>query len=136
MTPFMKKVDDVLRGQALSSTPDSSRSALRPLGEALHNQVELRALAEQLVSEANVVLNDHGTHLDLVDEPGGENLSFTVSCGHARAVVVTALSGRQAWGRLIWGDDEREMRELTGTEALADLILGLVASGRPAPTEV
>jgi len=129
MTPFMRRVAALLHGEA-GPTPERIPSRLRPMGQALHNQVELRAMAEQLVSEANVLLDAHGAHLDLVDETSPTQLSFSVFCGAARAVVTTAVSGRQAWGRLEWNGGDGETRELNGVEALADLLLDVMATSR------
>jgi hypothetical protein len=128
MTPFMHQVSVLLDGgQAVQAA--LVPSAPRTLGEGLHTQVELRSLAEQLVCEGNTVLQGTGRELSLLDQAGGETLSFVLRSGGARAEVVTSVSGRQAWVRVVSDESSQDVRELEGPDALPDLLLWLVQSG-------
>jgi hypothetical protein len=126
MTPFMQQIDDVLSETAPGAWVDTVPCTPSTLGEGLHNQVELRALAEQLVCEGNAILREHGLSLDLIDAPDTERLAFTLVCGRNRAWVVTDVAGRMARARLdapILGPGERQ---IAGPDALAGLLLSLV----------
>jgi hypothetical protein len=131
MTPFMIKLDEVLGGGEPPRI-GSRHSELRPLGEALHNQVEIRALAEQLVSEGNTIIDEPALRLTLTDHPGGEHLAFTVSCGRARADMVTDVSGRQGRARLSLDSTATDQLEIDGPEGLVTVLLHVVAQGQPA----
>jgi hypothetical protein len=130
MTPFMQQVDDVLNENASDAPVETIVSTRRTLGEGLHNQVELRALAEQLVCEGNAVLGPHGLALELVDMADTERLAFTLSCGRARAWVVTDVIGRGAKARLDAPTLGVSEREIAGPDSLAGLLLSLIAAGR------
>ncbi len=128
MTPFMQQVDELLSQGASGTSVATLPCVSRKVGEALHNQVELRALAEQLVCEANAILRDVGMSMDLVDSADSDRLAFTLSCGHNRVWVITDVVGRTARARLgapLLGAGERQ---IAGPEALADLLLGLIAT--------
>lgn len=128
MTPFMTRVDEVLCGGTPTMDGLSFTGGPRPMGQALHKQVELRAAAEQFVSEGNALLRQHGSVLTLVDAARQDELSFTVALGQARAEVVTTVSGRDAWGCLVLQGGDRQGGELVDEDALASLILRLIAS--------
>jgi hypothetical protein len=130
MTPFMRQVDDVLSENASDAAIETIRSTRRSLGEGLHNQVLLRALAEQLVCEGNAVLGDHGLALQLVDIADTERLAFILACGGARAWVVADVLGRTAEARLDVPTFGITRREIAGPEALAGLLLSLIAAER------
>ena len=126
MTPFMQPVDDVLNENASAVPVETVPCSPRTLGDGLHHQVELRALAEQLVCEGNAVLRAHDLSLELIDTPDTERLAFTLVCGRHRAWLVTDVVGRTARARLdapILGAGERE---IAGPEALTGLLLGLI----------
>lgn len=132
MTPFMQQVDDVLNEIALDAPVETVTSERRTLGEGLHNQVELRALAEQLVCEGNAVLAEHGLSLQLVDTADTERLAFTLSCGRARAWVVTDVIGRSARARVDAPTLGVSDREIAGPSSLAGLLLSLIRAERAA----
>lgn len=132
MTPFMQQVDDVLNEKASDAPVETISSTRRSLGQGLHNQVELRALAEQLVCEGNAVLKEHGLTLRLVDNADTERLAFTLSCGRARAWVVTDVIGRSAKARLDAPTLGVSEREIAGPESLAGLLLSLITAERTA----
>ena len=133
MTPFMQRVDDLVQGASDRPLLESSASQDKSIGQGLHEQVELRGLAEQYTSEANVVLRGGGPLVQLSDEAGGEHLAFSLTCGRSRAIVVTDISGRQARARLLVNGNEDEQREIAGPEGLATLLLGLIADRHPLP---
>lgn len=135
MTPFMIKLDKILCG-AEPPRLGSRHSEVRPIGQALHNQVELRALAEQLVSEGNILIEDPAIQLTLTDHPGGEHLAFTVSCGRARADMVTDVSGRNGRARLSLDATATDQQEIDGPEGLVTVLLNVVAQARPVTHEV
>ncbi|MEA5153379.1 hypothetical protein [Raineyella sp.] len=131
MTFFMHRLAEVLGAPEPQEAP---RPALRPAvlvarNEGTDRQVALRSLAEQLVCEANAVIEDPASHLDLVDEVGGEDLAFTISCRDHRARVSTHFSGGRTLGRIISADlPAGEPQELAGPEALPDLLVRLVVA--------
>jgi hypothetical protein len=127
MTPFMFAVQELLDG----NHPPQYRTELsRPesVAEATHTQVEIRSLAEQLVSEANAVLREHGNTITLVDDCGPRELAFTMGYGDRAARVRTALTGRTAVAQLlIPGQPAGEPRRLTNDDELQALVLSLLA---------
>lgn len=130
MTPFMQQVAESLEDAPAYPSIDTVPCLPRTLGEGLHNHVELRALAEQLVCEGNAVLRPHGLCLELIDTPDIGRLGFTLVCGRTRAWVVTDVVGRSARARLdapILGCGERE---IAGPEALAGLLISLIDAER------
>ncbi|HVE26843.1 MAG TPA: hypothetical protein VNC22_15640 [Sporichthya sp.] len=130
MTPFMQQVEESLSDGPSYPSFETVPCVSRTLGEGLHNHVELRALAEQLVCEGNAVLRPHGLSLELIDTPDIGRLGFTLVCGRTRAWVVTDVVGRSARARLdapILGSGERE---IAGPEALAGLLISLIDAER------
>ena len=67
----------------------------------------------------------------LEDEVGQEQLAFTLRSGPTWARVVTSFAQRRSWGQLVTPDAVGETYELTGAEALPELILALVTAGGP-----
>src|SRR5215472_14900130 len=67
MTPFMHRVQALLDGGAAPRAV-TAPSEPRPVPVAIDSQVIVRSLAEQLVSEANAALRDHGDLISLDDE--------------------------------------------------------------------
>lgn len=127
MTPFMMRVSDVVHGQAAQSPPLTD-SIPRTVGQGAHEQVELRALAEQLVAEANAVLP--GEPVLLEDGSGTRDQRFSLSYGGSWAHVVTSFEGATAHASLQGSQFPSPRKELTDGEALGDLILTLIAVGR------
>lgn len=140
MTFFMQRLAEVL-GEELDSD-DIPAPVLKPARPGARNagidrQIALRSLGEQLVSEANAVIQDQSNHLALIDEVGStEELSFTITCGPHSARVVTVLQNDSAYGQIIsdasptgeahlgaWPNEEAY--ELEGPDALPDLIIQL-----------
>lgn len=124
MTPFMFAVRELLDGDAAPEYR-TERSDPQPVAAAAHTQVEIRALAEQLVSEANAVLLGEIT---LVDDSGPGELAFTMGYRDRSARVRTALSGRTAVAQLLVdGRAEDTPRRLTDEDDLRALVLSLLA---------
>ena len=92
MTPFMLRVQARLDGDAapVAATVDS-RPIPAPI--ATDAQMMVRALAEQLVSEANAVLRESGEVMTLADEVGPGALTFTLGYRNRAARVETVLAG-------------------------------------------
>lgn len=99
MTPFMESVRAVAGGARPPRAAAARRGgAGRPDPTTTH--VLVRATAEQLVSEANAVLDDAGGdgHIDLVDECQPGALAFTLVYGHRAARVRTVVPGAPTFG--------------------------------------
>lgn len=127
MTPFMLAVQALLAGNP-APEPATETSAPTTVPEATDRQVVVRSLAEQLVSEANAVLREHGDTISLVDEPGPGRLSFTMAYADRSARVQTQMSGRTAVAQLVLaGHVTPEPRRLTSEDELASLVLSLLA---------
>jgi hypothetical protein len=127
MTPFMLSVQGLLDGEAaprVATVP----SAPEPIPAATDTQVIVRSLAEQLVSEANAVLREHGDVIRLDDEVGPGGLTFTLGYRERRARVQTAMSGRSALVRLVNdGQADDQPRQLSSEDELRALVLSLIA---------
>jgi hypothetical protein len=106
----------------------TSESHPVPVPVAADGQVVVRSLAEQLVSEANVVLREHGDVISLQDETGPGELTFTLAYRERSARLQTVVAGRTAVVRLILdGRAEGATRRLAGADELQALVLGLIA---------
>lgn len=134
MTPFMLEVQALLDGEP-APEPETEAAQRTTVAAATDTQVVVRSLAEQLVSEANAVLREHGRAISLVDDPGPAELAFTLGCGDRRARVQTSVSGHTAIGRLVVAGTETEQpRRLSSEDEVRALLLSLVAPPDPRPT--
>lgn len=130
MTPFMIRVAEAV-GMDFEAeewpVPATRPSVATPVNEGTDRHVNLRAYAEQLVCEANAVLDHADDHMSLVDEFGGEELAFLIRY-HGRAVrVSTRYLGGAAYGQLVGdGIPHEEPRELEGPQAIPDLLMMLL----------
>ncbi len=117
MTPFMSSVESLLAGSPPPvPTPDCPPAAGRGVASVTDSHLAVRAVAEQLVSEANAVLAGHGRSIALVDEVGPGGLAFTLSEG----------------GRSLRVDSRNEPQ--IGAAAVPALVLDLIADPtHPAP---
>lgn len=131
MTPFMLSVQALLDGEsAPQAATIESRPTSLPLGADA--QMMVRSLAEQLVSEANAILREHGDVLSLQDEVGPGELTFTLGYRGRAARVQTVMAGRSAEVRLIVdGRVEDTPRQLSGENELAALVLSLIDTAQP-----
>jgi hypothetical protein len=117
MTPFMERVTEVVTGGERGGWPGTRPSEPRPVVIGADEQVMTRALAEQLVSEANAVLVSAGPSaagpgpgaagpgaagdvIDLEDELGEGRLSFVMRYQDRYARVSTSFAHRTSVGRL------------------------------------
>jgi hypothetical protein len=134
VTPFMLRIEELLESGGEVTEPELRESRPRTIGEGAHEQVELRSLAEQLVSEANAVLAAADRSVELVDEPGADALAFSLRHGESWAQVVTSFADHQSWGRLVTRESTGERQELTGPDALPDLVIALIATASDTAT--
>lgn len=126
MTPFMLAVRSHLAG-AKRTGPATEASVPASVAAATDVQVIIRSLAEQLVSEANAVLDASGPQLTLVDETGPGALAFTLGYAGRTARVQTVMSGRTAIAELVIdGEPDPRPRRLTSEEELESLLLTLI----------
>ncbi|WP_295700143.1 hypothetical protein [Lapillicoccus sp.] len=96
-------------------------------GTGADRQVAVRSMAEQLVCEANAVLDESDDHLALVDETLPSELAFEVRYRGRAARVSTTFADGAAYGRLVGDGFESELpQELDGPTALPDLIVRLL----------
>jgi len=127
MTPFMIAVQDLVEGGD-HTEPATASSHERRLAEATDEQMMIRSLAEQLVSEANAILREHGPVVDLTDECGPGALAFTLSYCDRSARLQTSMSGRSAIARLTTSADrDTDPRTLAGEDELQAVVLSLIA---------
>jgi hypothetical protein len=138
MTPFMERVTEAVTGGERAGSPRTRPSAPRPVVIGADEQVMTRALAEQLVSEANAVLASTvlastgpaaaGEVIDLADELGDARLSFVLRYRARYARVSTSFEHRTSVGHLhgVGAGGASEVT-LDGPEQLERLILLLIA---------
>lgn len=132
MTAFMGRVRDVLSGGPAPGF-GTAPSRVRPTAGGADAQLGVRALAEQLVSEANAVLGAGG-RVELTDDTGPGVLAFTLAYAGRRARVCTRLSGRVALAHLEAPGLPADPVELAGPGELEALLLSLLAPPVPEPT--
>lgn len=134
MTPFMFLVSEVLDLPTDVDLPDIQPSRPQPAAIGAEGHVECRSLAEQLVSEANVVLSSAGRErMSLTDEAGPKELAFTIAYEDREARIVTNFGHAAAVGHL-YGVGTRHLGnvELAGADQVERLIL-LLIGGDPVP---
>ena len=130
MTAFMQRIatmvgsDTVPEPIPMPTTRISERIAT---GTGADRQVAVRSMAEQLVSEANAVLDQSDDRLALIDETLPSELAFEVVYRGRAARVSTTFADGTAYGRLVGDGFESELpQELDGPDALPDLIIRLL----------
>lgn len=133
MTPFMMRVLDLL-----DADPDQVDIEVAPLpltrishkiatSTGADRHVAIRALAEQLLCEANAVLPVGDGHLTLADDILPDELAFTLGYRGRGARVSTTFRDGTAFGRLVGDGFESEIpHELEGPDALPDLLIRLL----------
>jgi hypothetical protein len=138
MTPFMLRVAELLESDPDVPVPAPSTvpSRITRVNAGTDRQVALRALAEQLMCEANAVLGADGDQMSLRDELFDGRLGFAVAYRGRTARVVTRIQDHTAYACLTGdGIADDAQRELAGPDALPDLLLRLLAeSGVPRRT--
>lgn len=130
MTAFMQRIATLVGSDAdperipMPTTRISERIAT---GTGADRQVAIRSLAEQLVSEANAVLDQSDDRLALIDETLPHELAFEVVYRGRAARVSTTFVNGTAYGLLVGDGFEHELpEELDGPQALPDLIVRLL----------
>jgi hypothetical protein len=122
----MLSVQAMLDGEA-APRPATMDSRPMAVPVATDVQVIIRSLAEQLVSEANAILREHGDVISLEDEVGPGELAFTLSYRGRAARVQTVMAGRSAVVRLILGGRPAGApQQLTGEDEVQALVLSLI----------
>lgn len=139
MTLFMNRVADLIGGDAEVEVPPMppTRISQRIASmEGADRQVALRALAEQLVCEANAVMAHEAELMSLTDETLPDELAFNVTYRGRAVRVSTKFTDHTAYARLVGdGFEFEEPRELDDPEALPDLMIRLlVEAGLPQHT--
>jgi hypothetical protein len=128
VTPFMLEVQSLLDGEE-APEPTTEPATARSVAEATDEQVIIRSLAEQMVSEANAILRERGEVFSLVDDSGDGELAFTVGFEDRRARIRTAIAGREGVAQLMIGDRlDPEPKRLAGEEELRALLLSLLTA--------
>ena len=127
MTEFMLRVAAVAADNGVDlpavGVVDAPR---RSVPSAADRYVSFRALAEQLVSEANSALGPQAAELVLEDDPADGYLSFTLRAGDAATTVATQIAGAVAVASFTGIDGRPHETELAGREDLEALVLALV----------
>jgi len=130
MTAFMQRIATIVGSDVEPESipmPTTRISERIATGTGADRQVAIRSLAEQLVCEANAVLDSSDEHLSLVDETLPSELAFQVIYRGRAARVSTTFADGTAYGRLVGDGFESELaQELDGPEALPDLIVRLL----------
>jgi hypothetical protein len=127
VTPFMAAVAEILDGEP-PAPPETTPSEACTVAEAANAQVAIRSLAEQLVSEANVVLHANGSAIELTDEVGPGALTFTLAYRDRAARVRTNMQGRTATAHVtLPGAADGPDRQLASEDEVRALVLTLLA---------
>jgi hypothetical protein len=138
MTDFMQRIADLLRNDPAALRPPSLVEAVeKTTGQGAHDQVEHRAYAEQLLCEANAVLVPAtATALTLEDHAGTLDQVFTISYGSSWAQIATRFHDGKARSELLGSSVKEPDHQLLDGDALADLIVTIVADAQAsAPRE-
>ncbi len=126
-TPFMLRVRAAVDGENRRTALPLKPAALQRLAWAADAWFYLRCRSEQVMAEANAMLNGRAAALDLVDEVGTGRLAFTLSWGDRSCCVWLGQTGRQGWVQL-----DRSYRpagqpeEPADPSALEDLVIELL----------
>ena len=130
MTAFMQRIATIVGSDTVPDAipmPTTRISERIATGTGADRQVAIRSLAEQLVSEANAVLDQSDDRLALIDETLPSELAFEVVYRGRAARVSTTFVNGTAYGLLVGDGFEHELpEELDGPQALPDLIVRLL----------
>ena len=130
MTAFMQRIATIVGSDTVPEIipmPTTRISERIATSTGADRQVAIRSLAEQLVSEANAVLDQSDDRLALIDETLPHELAFEVVYRGRAARVSTTFADGTAYGALVGDGFESELpQELDGPEALPDLIVRLL----------
>jgi hypothetical protein len=130
MTAFMQRIATIVGSDTVPDVipmPSTRVSERIATSTGADRQIAIRSLAEQLVSEANAVLDQSDDRLALIDETLPHELAFEVAYRGRAARVSTTFAGGTAYGALVGDGFESELpQELDGPQALPDLIVRLL----------
>ena len=130
MTAFMQRIATIVGSDTVPEVipmPTTRISERIATSTGADRQVAIRSLAEQLVSEANAVLDQSDDRLALIDETLPSELAFKVVYRSRAARVSTTFAEGTAYGLLVGDGFESELpQELDGPQALPDLIVRLL----------
>jgi len=130
MTAFMQRIATIVASDTVPDAipmPTTRISERIATGTGADRQVAIRSLAEQLVSEANAVLDQSDDRVALIDETLPSELAFEVVYRSRAARVSTTFANGTAYGLLVGDGFESELpQELDGPQALPDLIVRLL----------
>ena len=121
----MIAVENLLLGDA-ADRPATEDADPQPIAVAADSQVMIRALAEQLVCEANAVLAAHGETIRLLDHCGPGQLSFTLGYADREVRVEMAAHGHAGTSRLVTATPSHAPQRLSSAAEVGPLILGLI----------
>jgi len=135
-TPFMLRVRAALDGE--DRRPDLRLGPSAPTGvaNATDEWVSLRARSEQVLAEANSMVDGRAPLVELDDEFGTGELAFVLKCGGKAARISMAQismtqGARQAWVQLQgFGASASQPMAPADPEVLEDLVVLLLREGR------
>ncbi len=130
-TQFMLRVRAALDG-ADAQTPLRLRpSSFKAVAPGTDQWVALRARSEQVLAEANAMLNGRAALVDLDDEVGTGELAFVLRRGELSTRISMSQTGRQARVELhrSYAPVTRPV-EPEDPQVLEDLVIELLAEGR------
>ena len=126
-TPFMLRVRAALDGEDRRTPVRLKPSATRRLAWAADEWFYLRCRSEQVIAEANAMLNGRAAVLDLTDEAGTGRLAFTLSWGGRSSCMWLGETGRQGWVQLERSyQPSGQPEEPADPSALEDLVIELL----------
>jgi hypothetical protein len=129
-TPLMLRCREAATGVDVRVPLRLKPCSLRAVRHANDDWVGQRARAEQVIAEANAMLNGRTELIGLDDRIDAAGLSFTVSRVGRTAEITMRFVGRQAWLEL-----ERSYThgaapvELVDLQGLEDLVVELIFDG-------
>lgn len=133
-TPLMLRVRDTLDGEDRSAPLRLRVSPIQPIANATDEWFYLRARSEQVVAEANGMIGDRTSHVDLQDEYGTGQLAFVLRRGARSVRISMGQTGRDAWVELQRSTTVGEELpvEPEDQDVLEDLVVQLLADPVPA----
>ena len=130
-TPLMLRCREAASGVDVRVPLRLKSSFLRAVRHVNDDWVGQRARAEQVIAEANAMLNGRTELIGLDDRIGAAGLAFTVSRLDRTAQITMRFVDRQAWLEL-----ERSYApstapaELVDLQVLEDLVIELIFDGK------
>lgn len=126
-TPFMLRVRAAADGENRRTPVRLKPAAMQRLAWAADEWFYLRCRCEQVIAEANAMLNGRTAVMDLTDEAGTGRLAFTLSWGDRSSCVWLGQTGRQGWVQLERSyQPASQPEEPADPSALEDLVIELL----------